>query len=54
VLEIMPHGIAADLLKSDESAQYGRIYADRYEAMKQNLERVYKTTTLRFKTRRIF
>ena len=54
VLEIMPYGIAADLLKSDESAQYGRIYADRYEAMKQRLERTYKTTTLRFKTRRIF
>ena len=30
VLEIMPLGIAADLLKSDVSAQYGRIYADAY------------------------
>lgn len=30
VLEIMPYGIAADLLKSDVSAQYGRIYADEY------------------------
>ena len=30
VLEIMPVGIAADLLKSDVSAQYGRIYAEEY------------------------
>lgn len=30
VLEIMPYGIAADLLKSDVSAQYGRIYQDAY------------------------
>ena len=30
VLEIMPLGVAADLLKSDVSAQYGRIYADAY------------------------
>ena len=30
VLEIMPYGIAADLLKSDVSAQYGRIYAEEY------------------------
>ena len=31
VLEIMPYGIAADLLKSDVSAQYGRIYEQRYQ-----------------------
>ena len=30
VLEIMPFGIAADLLKSDVSAQYGRIYQEAY------------------------
>ena len=30
VLEIMPVGVAADLLKSDVSAQYGRVYAEEY------------------------
>lgn len=30
VLEIMPLGIAADLLKSDVSAQYGKVYQDAY------------------------
>ena len=30
VLEIMPLGIAADLLKSDVSAQYGQVYANAY------------------------
>ena len=38
VLEIMPYGIAADLLKSDVSAEYGNIYATRYESMKQMLD----------------
>lgn len=30
VLEIMPLGIAADLLKSDVSAQYGKVYESAY------------------------
>ena len=30
VLEIMPLGVAADLLKSDVSAQFGKIYEDAY------------------------
>jgi len=38
VLEIMPYGIAADLLKSDVSAEYGAIYSTRYESMKQQLD----------------
>ena len=38
VLEIMPYGIAADLLKSDVSADYGNIYYQRYESMKQLLD----------------
>ncbi len=38
VLEIMPFGIAADLLKSDVSTEYGRIYAQRYEALKESLD----------------
>lgn len=38
VLEIMPYGVAADLLKSDISTEYGAIYATRYEQMKQMLD----------------
>lgn len=38
VLEIMPYGVAADLLKSDISTEYGTIYATRYESMKQQLD----------------
>ena len=38
VLEIMPYGIAGDLLKSDVSAEYGNIYSARYEAMLQRLD----------------
>ena len=41
VLEIMPYGIAADLLKSDVSAQYGNVYAQRYAEMKQMLDTRY-------------
>ena len=37
-LEIMPYGIAADLLKSDVSSEYGSIYATRYEQMLQRLD----------------
>lgn len=42
VLEIMPYGIAGDLLKSDVSTEYGSIYATRYEAMKQQLDPRYQ------------
>lgn len=41
VLEIMPYGIAGDLLKSDVSSNYGKIYSDRYEGMKQQLDPRY-------------
>lgn len=41
ILEIMPYGIAADLLKSDVSAEYGSVYAARYESMKQMLDPRY-------------
>lgn len=37
-LEIMPYGIAADLLKSDVSAEYGVIYEKRYETMLSRLD----------------
>lgn len=46
VLEIMPYGVAGDLLKSDVSAEYGNIYATRYESMKQMLDPRYQMATL--------
>lgn len=42
VLEIMPYGIAADLLKSDVSAQYGSIYEKRYREMIEVLDSRYQ------------
>ena len=38
VLEIMPYGIAADLLKSDVSSNYGQVYSNRYMELKQGLD----------------
>ena len=38
VLEIMPYGVAADLLKSDVSAQYGRVYEQAYQNALQMLD----------------
>lgn len=46
VLEIMPYGIAADLLKSDVSTEYGAIYATRYESMLQRLDPRYAMTSI--------
>lgn len=37
-LEIMPYGVAGDLLKSDVSAEYGSVYSQRYESMLQRLD----------------
>ena len=37
-LEIMPYGVAGDLLKSDISASYGQVYSNRYEQMLQRLD----------------
>jgi hypothetical protein len=37
-LEIMPYGIAGDLLKSDISSEYGSIYSTRYESMLNRLD----------------
>lgn len=45
-LEIMPYGIAADLLKSDISTEYGAIYATRYETMLQRLDPRYQMTNI--------
>lgn len=49
VLEIMPYGIAADLLKSDVSAEYGNVYATRYESMKQLLDPRYQMPSISIK-----
>lgn len=38
VLEIMPYGVAGDLLKSDVSSQYGTIYSNRYRELIQSLD----------------
>ena len=38
VLEIMPYGVAGDLLKSDVSSGYGAIYSNRYREMLQMLD----------------
>lgn len=41
VLEIMPYGVASDLLKSDVSSNYGQIYAQRYQELKSALDPRY-------------
>ncbi len=45
-LEIMPYGVAADLLKSDVSSQYGQVYANRYEMMIQRLDSRYSMPSI--------
>ena len=45
-LEIMPYGIAGDLLKSDVSAEYGSVYSTRYETMLQRLDPRYAMTSI--------
>jgi hypothetical protein len=43
-LEIMPYGVAGDLLKSDVSADYGTIYTNTYERMLQRLDPRHQMT----------
>ena len=38
LLEIMPYGIAADLLKMDMISSYGRHFYERYLEMKNNID----------------
>lgn len=38
VLECMVYGVAADILKSDVSSNYGQVYAQRYSELKQMLD----------------
>ena len=44
----MPYGVAGDLLKSDISANYGQIYSNRYEQLKQQLDPRYHTGSIYF------
>lgn len=44
-LEIMPYGIAGDLLKSDISADFGAIYSTRYRDMLERLDHRYQLPT---------
>jgi hypothetical protein len=46
LLEIMPYGVAGDVLKSDISADYGRIYSDRYELLKSQLDPRYAMSSV--------
>ena len=46
VLEIMPYGIAGDLLKSDVSTEYGTIYSKRYEDMLSRLDPRYQMNSI--------
>lgn len=46
-LEIMPYGVAGDLLKSDVSTEYGTVYSTRYEAMLQRLDPRYQTSSVK-------
>lgn len=47
-LEIMPYGVAADLLKSDVSNNYGQIYEERYRYMIDRLDSRYNTGSITF------
>ena len=47
-LEVMPYGVAGDLLKSDISTEYGSIYSTRYEAMLHKLDPRYHMTSIYF------
>jgi len=45
-LEIMPYGIAGDLLKSDVSTDYGNIYSSRYQEMLSRLDHRYQMNSI--------
>lgn len=45
-LEILPYGVAGDLLKSDISSDYGAIYSRRYEQMISQLDPRYTTGSI--------
>ena len=45
-MEVMPYGVAGDLLKSDVSSEYGSVYSNRYETMLQRLDPRYQTSSI--------
>ena len=45
-LEIMPFGVAGNLLKSDVSTGYGQIYSSEYEKLKAELDSRYKMSSI--------
>lgn len=45
-LEVMPYGIAGDLLKSDVSTDYGSVYYNRYQEMLSRLDHRYQLPTI--------
>lgn len=47
VLEILPYGIAADLSKMDPATNYGQIFANEYERLKNQLDIRYNTGSIR-------
>jgi hypothetical protein len=49
VLQIMPFGVAAVLLMSDVSSDYGRVYAQKYESMLQRLDPRNQMQAISFK-----
>lgn len=48
LLEIMPYGVAGDLLKSDVSSQYGSVYSARYREMLNTLDPRYSNLVADF------
>ena len=46
LMQVLPYGVAGDLLKSDISANYGAVYANRYESMLQRIDPRYSTGTI--------
>ena len=48
VLEVLPYGVAGDVLKSDVSNNYGQIYSNRYEMMLQRLDSRYHTGSIEY------
>lgn len=47
ILEVMPYGVACDLLKSDVSAEYGSVYSQRFQDMISRLDHRYQMPTYR-------
>ena len=48
LLEIMPYGIAADLLKMDMISNYGKYFYERYLEMKNNIDTRNVSESIRF------